>query len=232
MDRKLVETYRLSLFGRMAMGVAHEVDNHLSVVIGFAEIIQITSSNEKKVVESAGKILTAGEKIATLVKRFSQYVRPHPVEEDVFNPADVIPELLLFSRYDLGRSGCVIAPPASYPAGHLRCDRRDLGLALLALLFNAAEAMEGKGGDLSIGVARDDASWVISIADRGPGIPAGLEEKVFEEGFTTRPEPFRTGMGLPVARSIIGDAGGTLQLGNLPDGGCVATIRLPAEPRN
>lgn len=232
MERKHVETYRLSLFGRMAMGVAHEVDNHLSVVIGFAEIIQITSSNERKVVESAGKVLAAGEKIATLIKRYSQYVRPHPPEPEIFNPSDVIPELLLFSKYDLGRGGCVVVPPESYPPGYLRCDRRDLGLALLALLFNGAEAMEGRGGDLSIGVAREDANWVISIADQGPGIPPGLEEKVFEEGYTTRPEPFRTGLGLPVARSIIAASGGTLRLGNRPGGGCLATVLLPAERGN
>ncbi|MDO8944129.1 MAG: hypothetical protein Q7U75_13155, partial [Desulfobacterales bacterium] len=93
MDRKTIEVYRLSLFGRMAMGLAHEVDNHLSVVIGFAEIIQISASNEQKVLASAGKILTAGEKIAALVKQHSLYVRPHSPEREFFAPGEIIPEL-------------------------------------------------------------------------------------------------------------------------------------------
>jgi len=81
MDRKFVEVYRLSLFGRMVMGVAHEVDNHLSVVIGFSEIIQMTASNQQKVVDGAGKVLSAGEKIEALIKHFSNYVRPHTPDQ-------------------------------------------------------------------------------------------------------------------------------------------------------
>jgi signal transduction histidine kinase len=231
MDRKLIEQYRLSLFGRMAMGVAHEVDNHLSVVIGFSEIIQITASNTQKVMDSAGKILTAGERIAGLIKRYSQYVRPHSPERECYAPAEMISDLLLFAKYDLGRNGSVVESPSSWPPGLIQGDRRDLALAILALLFNAAEAMAEKSGTISIGASRDDAEWVFTISDKGPGIPHGAEEKVFEEGYTTKTEPFRTGMGLPVARGIVVYAGGTLRLGNAPGGGCVATVRLPIEQR-
>jgi signal transduction histidine kinase len=230
MDRKLVEVYRLSLFGRMVMGVAHEVDNHLSVVIGFSEIIQMTASNQQKVVDGAGKVLAAGEKIEALIKHFSHYVRPHTPDRDIFAPGDMISETLLFSRYDLGRSGGSVVAPATYPAGFLQGDRRDIGLALLALLFNGSEAMADKGGDLAIHVSRDDGGWVISVSDQGTGIPPGFEERIFEEGFTTKPEPFRTGIGLPVARHLFAEAGGTLRLENAPGGGCVATVRLPAVP--
>ena len=69
--------------------------------------------------------------------------------------------------------------------------------------------------------------WEFTVADQGPGIPAGLEEKVFDVGFTTRTEPVNTGMGLPVARHLVAQAGGTLQVANGSGGGCVATIRMP-----
>lgn len=232
MDRKLVEAYRLSLFGRMAMGVAHEVDNHLSVVIGFSEIIQIAASNPQKVQDSAGKILSAGDRIATLIKQYSQYVRPHAPERELFGAGQTIPEIMLFARYDLGRGGNSIRTPASYPPGLIHGDRRDFGLVLLALLFNAAEAMSEHGGTIDIGVSRDDGGWEVSVADTGPGIPAGAEEKVFEEGYTTRTESFHHGMGLPVARHVIAEAGGSVRLANAPAGGCIATIRLPAEQKN
>lgn len=230
MDRKLIESYRLSLFGRMAMGVAHEVDNHLSVVIGFSEIIQISVSNPQKVQDSARKVLSAAEKIAALIKQYSQYVRPHVPERERFAPGEMLGDLLLFSRYDLGRGGAVVELPPSWPPGLIQGDRRDFGLAVLALLFNAAEAMADKGGAISVGASRNGEGWEITVSDNGPGLPAGAEEKVFEEGFTTKPEAFRTGMGLPVARFLVGEAGGTLRLGNAAGGGCVATIRLPAEP--
>jgi C4-dicarboxylate-specific signal transduction histidine kinase len=228
MDRSGVERYRLSLFGRMVMGVAHEVDNHLSVVIGFSELLHMTAGNEQKVRDGASKVLSAGEKIGTIVKHFSQYVRPHVPAPEAFPPEELISEILLFSRYDLGRGGVVVAAPKCWPKGLMQGDRRDVGLALLALLFNGAEAMRGTGGDLTLDAVRRDADWVVSISDRGPGVPAGAAEAIFEEGFTTRTEPFRTGMGLPVARHLIAEAGGTLELTNALAGGCVATVRLPA----
>ena len=231
MDRNVVERYRLALFGRMVTGVAHEVDNHLSVVLGYSELIQLAAGKEEKVRDGAGKILSAGEKIGAIVNRFSRHVRPHAPSPEPFVPGEVIPEILLFSRYDLGRNNVTVLPPPEVPPGILHADRRDFGLALLALLFNAAEAMSEKGGELSMRVSIDAAGWEFTVSDHGHGIPEGLEEKVFEVGYTTRTGPFHSGMGLPVARHLAGQAGGTLQLSNGSGGGCVAIIRMPLKPR-
>jgi len=231
MDRNDVERYRLILFGRMVMGVAHEVDNHLSVVLGFSELIQLAAGKEQKVRDGAGKILAAGEKIGAIVQQFSRYVRPHAPSPEPFVPGDMIPEILLFSRYDLGRDNVTVVSPPDVPRGILHADRRDFGLALLALLFNAAEAMSGTGGELSMRVSADDAGWKFTVSDHGPGIPAGLEEKVFEVGLTTRTGSLHAGMGLPVARDLAGQSGGTVQLANGSGGGCEATIRMPIKAR-
>ena len=231
MDRNVVERYRLALFGRMVMGVAHEVDNHLSVVLGFAELIQLAAGKEQKVREGAGKILSAGEKIGVIVQQFSRYARPHAPSPEPFVPGEMIPEILLFSRYDLGRNNVTVLPPAEVPREILHADQRDIGLALLALLFNAGEAMSGTGGELSIRLSLDADGWKFTVSDQGPGIPAGFEEKVFEEGFTTRTVPFNTGMGLPVAKHLVGQAGGNVRIIPRPGGGCKATIRIPVKPR-
>jgi len=209
------------------MGLSHEVDNHLSIVIGFSEIIQITASNPEKVRDSAGKIFLAGERIAALIKQYSQYVRPHPPEKDFFSVEQVIRDILLMARYDLGRYGNAVEVPLSYPSGLILGDRRDFALAMMALLFNSVEAMSDKNGRVSVGVSLNDSGWEISVTDNGPGVPEGMEEAVFENGFTSRQEPFHNGMGLAVARCIITEAGGTVRLSNLNGGGCVATIRLP-----
>lgn len=231
MERKEVERYRLALFGRMVMGVAHEVDNHLSVVLGFSELIQLAAGKEQKVRDGAGKILSAGEKIGAIIHQFSRHVRPHAPSPEPFVPGEMIPEILLFSRYDLGRNNVTVLPPPEVPPGILHADRRDFGLALLALLFNASEAMSDKGGELSMRVSIGADGWEFTVADQGPGLPLGFEEKVFDEGFTTRTEPVNTGMGLPVARHLVAQAGGTLQVANGSGGGCVATIRMPIKAR-
>jgi len=231
MDRNVVEWYRLALFGRMVMGVAHEVDNHLSVVLGFSELIQMAGGKEQKVRDGAGKILSAGEKIGAIVQKFSRYARPHAPSPEPFVPGEMIPEILLFSRYDLGRDNVTVPLTPEVPPGILHADPRDFGLILLALLFNAAEAMSEKGGELSMRASIDAAGWEFTVSDQGAGIPAGFEEKVFEVGFTTREGPLHTGMGLPVARHLAEQAGGTLQLANGAAGGCVATIRMPMKVR-
>lgn len=231
MDRNVVEQYRLALFGRMVMGVAHEIDNHLSVVLGFSELIQMSPGKEQKVRDGAVKILSAGEKIGAIVQHFSRYVRPHAPSPEPFVPGEMVHEILLFSRYDLGRGNVTMQPIPEVPPGILHADRRDLGLALLALLFNAVEAMSETGGELAVRASIDAAGWEFTVSDQGPGIPAGLEEKIFEVGFTTRTGSTHMGMGLPVARHLAEEAGGTLQLANGSVGGCVATIRMPMKPR-
>ena len=231
MDRKFVEQYRLALFGRMVKGVAHEIDNHLSVVLGFSELIPLSAGKEEKVRNDAGKILSAGEKIGSIVQHFSRYARPHAPSPEPFVPAETLPEILLFSRYDLCRDNVTLLPVPEVPPGVLHADRGDFGLALLALLFNAAEAMSGTGGELAVRVSVSEAGWQCTVSDQGPGIPAGLEEKIFEVGFTTRTAPIHMGMGLPVARHLAEQAGGTLRLTNRPAGGCEGTIRLPLRSR-
>jgi signal transduction histidine kinase len=231
MDRKFVEQYRLALFGRMVKGVAHEIDNHLSVVLGFSELIQLPAGKEEKVRNDAGKILSAGEKIGAIVQHFSRYARPHAPSPEPFVPAEILPEILLFSRYDLCRDNVTLLPVPEVPPGVLHADRGDFGLALLALLFNAAEAMSGTGGELAVRVSVSGDGWQFTVSDQGPGIPAGLEERIFEVGFTTRTGPIHMGVGLPVARHLAEQAGGTLRLANRPAGGCEGTIRLPLRSR-
>lgn len=230
MNRKAVEQYRLSLFGRMVMGVSHEIDNHLSVILGFAELIQLAGGGEKRAVDGAGKILAAGERINAIVKQFSQYVRPHAPVREPFVPGDVVAEITLFARYDLGRGNVTLSTPESFPPGLLTGDRRDFALSLLALLVNGAEAMAGSGGRLDLSVADRGDAWEFRVTDEGPGIPAELLPRIFEKGFTTKAEPFNAGMGLPVARHLVAEAGGSLSVASVEGGGCVATIVHPARP--
>ncbi|MGE5189547.1 MAG: sensor histidine kinase [Gemmatimonadota bacterium] len=231
MNRKAVEQYRLSLFGRMVMGVSHEVDNHLSVILGFAELIQLAGGDERKAVDAAGKILAAGERINAIVKQFSHYVRPHAPLREPFVPGEVLAQIVLFAKYDLGRGNVTLSPPERFPDGLLAGDRRDFALSLLALLVNGAEAMAARGGRLGLSVEDRGDAWEFRVTDEGPGIPPEVLPRVFEEGFTTRSEPFNAGMGLPVARHLVADAGGTVSVGNLATGGCEATIVYPVRPR-
>jgi signal transduction histidine kinase len=228
MDRKAIEQHRLALFGRMVAGVAHEVDNHLSVVLGFAELIQASGGGEKHVIDGAEKILSAGEKIASIIKKFSYYVRPHTPVVEPFSLSSVLSELAVFSRYDLGRGNVTFVLPEKDAECIMRGDGRDFALALLAVLLNGTEAMAGKGGTLAVDVFPREATWQVTVADEGTGISPAVMPRIFEVGFTTKPSSFHSGMGLPVARHIVSGMGGELSVENRPSGGCLTTIRVPA----
>lgn len=227
MNRNQVENHRLALFGRMVAGVAHEVDNHLSVILGFAELIQISGGTEEKTLDGVAKILSAGEKIGAIIRHFSQYVRPHVPVRERFSPVDALREGLLFSRYDLCRNNVVLEMPENLPPVLLTADRRDFVLALFALLFNGAEAMALNGGKLRLDVSAKDGAWEFVVTDEGPGIPPEIASRIFEEGFTTKEGAYHTGMGLPLARYLAGEMGGTVTVANSPAGGCEAVLRIP-----
>lgn len=231
MDRKKIEAMRLLLFGRMVMGVSHEIDNHLSVVMGFSELLQIPGQAPAKIADHAAKILAAGEKASVILKHFSYYVRPHDPAPEPFIPGEFLRELLPFSRHDLSRGGVAVFFPEEVPRGLLTADRRDLALALLSLLFNGAEAMQETGGSLRLDVSRDGGFWNFTVTDEGPGIEPESMARIFEEGFTTKQKPWHTGMGLPVARHIAEQAGGTVTVANLPGRGLSATLRVAEKGR-
>ncbi len=228
MDRKTIDQFRLALFGRMVMGVSHEVDNHLSVVLGFAELLQVLGVEEKKSLGGAGKILSAGEKIAAIIKQFSHYVRPHAPAAEPFSISTVLSEIVLFSRYDLGRGNVTLVMPSTEGAGRMRGDNRDYALALLAALLNGAEAMAARGGTLTVGATVKEGFCQVTVADQGTGIPQNIMPRIFEEGFTTKSESLHSGMGLPVARHIVSGMGGDITVENLTGRGCLATLRVPA----
>lgn len=227
MDRKALEQYRLALFGRLVMGVAHEVDNHLSVILGFSELIQISGGEGRKAADNAAKIFAAGERIAALVKHFSYHVRPHAPAEERFTLSGVLSEVALFGRYDLCR-GNVTLNVGSLPDEPIAGDMRDFSLALLAVMLNGAEAMAGGGGELRVAASRVGGRLEIAVTDEGPGVPEAILPRIYEEGFTSRTGDLHSGMGLPVARHIVSGFGGTLHVENLPSGGCASVIRIPA----
>ncbi len=228
MDRTAIEQFRLALFGRIVMGVAHEVDNHLSVVLGFAELLQMMGAGEKKAVEGAQKILSAGEKIAAIMRQFSHYVRPHAPVVEPFSLSAVLSDLAVFARYDLGRGNVTLVLPDADAAIRVKGDSRDAGLALLAVLMNGTEAMAGKGGALAVNAMLREGFWHITVVDEGRGISPDVMPRIYEEGFTTKQAPLHTGMGLPVARHILSGMGGDISAESLPSGGCLVTLLLPA----
>ncbi len=110
----------------------------------------------------------------------------------------------------------------------IECDGGQIQQVLLVLLMNAVEAMP-KGGTLRVATEYDGAAGEarIVVHDSGPGIPAAIIARIFEPFFTTKEDVHRTGMGLAVARSIVEQHGGSIQVQSREGEGAEFTVRLP-----
>lgn len=228
-DERLISWFRFYLFGRFILGVSHEVDNYLSVVLGFAELIKINPSNEEKVIKSSEKIINSASSLSRMMKKYSFYLREQQEEDLIFDIRETIDELITFAGYDLKRNNVEIKTEMPDEGFLLRGNKRDFAFILINIMINASESMTSGGGCQTIELSRDEDNIVITVSDEGEGIPHGLSEKVFETGFTTKGESYRLGLGLPVSRYLAKKIGATISFTSEAGKGTEFTIRVPSQ---
>ncbi len=227
-DAKLVEWYRFYLFGRLIMGVAHDLDNHLSVVFGYAELLSMSPGEAEKVVNSTEKILRSAEKISSVIKQYSHYARPHNEEDDIFSVKDVITTLISFAGYELKRNGVNLDFQWGGEERYIRGDRRSFAYMLLNIMLNASEASR-RGGKQVVELLKDGKGHVcVKVTDDGEGIPPGIRDRVFDANFTTREEPFHLGLGLPVSCYLSSLFRGSISFTSEEGKGTEFLVTLPA----
>jgi signal transduction histidine kinase len=227
-DEKLLSWYRFHLFGRFILGVSHEIDNYLSVILGFSELLKLSPGNEQKLLKSVEKITGSAENLSRLIKKYSYYVRPQKDEESVFDISETIDELITFAGYDLKRNGVVLEKRIHADSSLLRGDRRNFAFMLLNVMVNASESMAQKGGEQVITVNRENDKIVTHIIDDGVGIPSELSEKIFDPGFTTKGEIYRLGLGLSVSKYLAEKIGGSINFTSKVGNGTSFEIKIPS----
>ena len=225
-EKLLQEQAALARLGEMAAVVAHEVKNPIAGIRGALQVISSRMPPEQRDRAVMGDIITRLDGLNNVVEDLLVFARPRELRTEpvdlsalLSNTVDLIRRDPIFSAIDVrieGASGLVQADPAQ------------LQLVLQNVLINAAQAMNGRGRvTVAIGVA--DGHCCVSIADAGPGMSPEVREHAFEPFFTTKSRG--TGLGLPLARRIIGAHGGDIQIDTPSTGGTVITLLLPAPPR-
>lgn len=221
---------KLAALGSLLAGVAHELNNPLSVVVARAAILE--EGEDPATRGAASKIRTAAERCARIVRTFLAMARQQQPERSPVEIGEVIAAALELTGYALRTSGVEVRLDLAADAPRVLGDGDQLHQVFMNLIINAQQAMQEQATPRVLRLrSHFDASAgtvTIEVADSGPGIPAALRSRIFEPYFTTKPMGSGTGVGLAVCLGVVEAHGGTLVAGGEEGAGAVFTIILPA----
>lgn len=232
----LVRAERLRALGELAGGVAHNINNLLTAVLGYSELIQQEPEVTANIAHYARIIERAGLDGAEIVRRVRQFAQNEAAAAmEPFDLAKTLREALDLTR-PLWRNhaearGTPVRIEASIPA-----EVRAIGIGteirevVVNVIKNALEAMP-EGGTLSVSCRADSDRAVIEVADTGTGMDEATRKRVFEPFFTTKGVGIGTGLGLSLAWGIIRRHGGRIEVESAPGEGTRFRIQLPLAPK-
>jgi signal transduction histidine kinase/ActR/RegA family two-component response regulator len=218
----------LASIGEMASGIAHEINNPLTAVIGYSQLLS-EQSIPADARESVEQILQGATRVAGIVQRLLTFARQHKSEQGLVNLNEVITSTLALRAYAL-KTGNIQVTTRLDPALPLTmADGQQLQQVLLNLIFNAETAMRTVhgAGELLVTSGTQGDCIRISVRDDGPGIPAEIQDRIFDPFFTTRGAGEGTGLGLSICHGIVSEHRGRIWVRSQPGSGAEFLIELP-----
>jgi PAS domain S-box-containing protein len=220
---------KLAALGSLLAGVAHELNNPLSVVIARAVLLE--EQGDPVTRAAAGKIRTAAERCTRIVRTFLGMARDKAPERVAVHANVVINSALDIAVFALREAGVEVTLNLADDLPMIEAEPDQLHQVILNLIINAQQSLQERAAPRRLWItSRLDAvsdRLYIDVADNGPGIPVHLRARVFEPYFTTKPVGIGTGVGLAVSLAIAEAHGGTLTLDCPAVGGAVFTVALP-----
>jgi PAS domain S-box-containing protein len=220
LQARLLHSERLSALGEMAARIAHEVRNPLVSIGAAAQVVQEELPSESAVSGEVQAIAREVKRLDAIVTDFLNFARPRRAELRPVDLANVVDETVALVRAKAPANQ--IHVNAERPLT-VRCDPDGLKQVLLNVLLNAVEAAPKSALDVDAQALGGQA--IVSVADRGPGIPDAVRRRVFDPFFSTKTRG--TGLGLAVSKQIVDEHHGRIRLFNRRGGGTRVVIELP-----
>jgi len=233
----LRQSEKLTAMGSLLAGVAHELNNPLSIVMGRASLLAEKLS-DNPLAADAQRIHEAAERCGRIVRTFLNMARSRPANRSEVALNDLATAAIDMLGYVLRSHGIAVTLDLLPGLPPVKADADQIGQIVLNLIVNAQQALgardHGRRLTVSTGVApmtdgdrrRTPRVWM-RVRDNGPGIAAELRERVFEPFFTTKSEGVGTGLGLAVSRSIARDHGGELTVQDDDGVGACFCLQMP-----
>ncbi len=226
----LYQSEKLTALGSLLAGVAHELNNPLSVVVAQTMLMEETA-RDKRVIGRAKEIRSAAERCARIVKTFLSMARQQTPEQGAVDLNRLVENGIGLMAYALRTTGIEVVKHLDPALPEIWGDADQLHQVVANLAINAQQAMmDGpEPRRLTVTTAFDPDSGTIRLTfdDTGPGVPSDMRARIFDPFFTTKPIGIGTGIGLAVCHGVIESHGGTIGIEDAPDGGARFTVTLP-----
>lgn len=222
---------KLAAMGSLLAGVAHELNNPLSIVVGRATMLQEEAGDENTR-SVADKIRAAAERCARIVKTFLSMARQRKLEQTAVALDAVLDDCVEMLAYGLRTAGVTVEKQFAPSLPAIAGNADQLHQVFLNLIVNAQQAMESQPAPrrLRLSAERVGEQLRVIVADNGPGIAPAIRSRIFDPYFTTKPAGQGTGVGLAVSLGIVESHGGTLTVDSPAGGGARFQVLLPIQP--
>jgi signal transduction histidine kinase len=227
---QVIRQERLAAVGQLVSGVAHEINNPLQAILGFAELLQMQSDVPDSVKGDLRLIQKESARACGIIRNLAMFARQQPGEAAPVRLRDVITSVaeLRQRRLESEDIELRIEDRSTQP---VMAVVTELQQVVLNFVVNAEQAIVMSGrlpGRITVRTSDADGRVLLEVEDTGPGIPAENEAKLFQPFFTTKPVGKGTGLGLSVSYGIVDSLGGHIGYRRAPAGGAIFYFDLPA----
>jgi len=228
LEQQVVQSERLAAMGAMIGGVAHELNNPLTSIMGVSELLQDTETNETSRKQLA-MLQQQARRAAEIVQNLTYFSRPPAPGKSRINLVEIVERTLNLHAYSLRKNNITVDFLKELGMPYALGDPHQLMQVFLNLIVNAEQAIrEARDkGTLRIRVGKGDGTVWVSFHDDGPGIPKENLPSIFDPFYTTKRPGRGTGLGLSICKSVMKEHSGSVEAANAPDGGAVFTVTLP-----
>src|SRR5712664_3084958 len=229
-QEQLLHSEKLAAVGQLISGVAHELNNPLTAILGYSQLLTSSGQMGQQGIEYADKLYKQAQRTQRIVQNLLRFARQHKHEHVPVQINKTLEETLALRDYDLRMHNVRIHLDLAENFPVTSADPHKLQQVFLNMMNNAVDAIleHSTQGDIWVRTALNGDRLCIEITDSGPGVKDA--SPVFDPFYTTKPVGKGTGLGLSICYGIITEHGGTIRVRNIPSRGASFTVELPLQP--
>ncbi len=229
LQRQVIRQERLAAIGVLVSGVAHELNNPLQAILGFAELLELRDNIPDAAKQELALIQRESARASAIIRNLSRFSRQQTPDAAAVRLGDVVASVVELRQRKLEVENIALDFAAAGDPPVLAVFA-ELQQVVLNFVINAEQAVMGTPAPrvISVSIADKSGNAHLEVRDSGPGVPREDEAKLFQPFFTTKPVGEGTGLGLSVSYGIIQSHGGTIGYRRAPEGGAIFFFTLPA----